>query len=275
MNSDTKYAIVGLLTLFLFVGALGFGAYLVGVGRKSAEPSRYSIFFGAFSLAGLQIDSPVTLRGIRVGRVEDLRFVEENIEEVHVTVALDPDTPVKTDTEAEVERNVVTGLAQISLTGSTQEAPLLRVVPSNQRYPVIKEGKNTLKELASNLPKLLAKFELIADEVSQLLGESNQDKFSKILTNLDRSSGQTSELLTRVSKVAQQLEKLGKTGERFINTTEQQLETFTKSSQMELKLLSIEAREMKNQLSDTLNEVNITARRLQNPKDLVLGSEYE
>jgi len=110
---------IGSLTLALIAGALGgVLAYqkLAGIGQRT--PFRV-IFEG--SASGLRKGGSVNFAGIRVGEVVSLKL--DNPRRVVALAMIDSSTPVRKDTQVGLEFQGLTGIAAISFTGGSLDAP--------------------------------------------------------------------------------------------------------------------------------------------------------
>ena len=70
MEADAKYTFVGAGVLVLAAALIAAVVWLRNVGAEG-EFRRYAIHFEHQAVDGLEIGADVTLRGLRVGRVED------------------------------------------------------------------------------------------------------------------------------------------------------------------------------------------------------------
>ncbi|HUL07691.1 MAG TPA: MlaD family protein, partial [Candidatus Acidoferrum sp.] len=134
METRASYIAVGAFVLVLILGLVGFVIW-VGKFRGAEEFARYDILF-AGSVTGLQVDGTVRYRGIPVGRIIDIRVDPANIEMVRVTIEVKADTPVRTDTDASIELQGITGVTYVLLKGGKQDSPALPVT-MKEPYPQI------------------------------------------------------------------------------------------------------------------------------------------
>src|SRR5882724_9777246 len=110
---------VGSLTLALIAGGFGgFLGYQKLAGIKQRTPFRV-IFEG--SASGLRKGGSVNFDGIRVGEVVSLKL--DHPRRVVALALIDGNTPVKSDTQVGLEFQGLTGIAAISFTGGSDEAP--------------------------------------------------------------------------------------------------------------------------------------------------------
>ena len=109
---------IGTLTLVLIAGSLGgWLGYQRYAGIKRQVPFRV-IFEG--SASGLRKGASVNFAGVRVGEVVSLKLDHHR---VIAMTRIDGPTPIKKDTQVGLEFQGLTGIAAISFTGGTDEAP--------------------------------------------------------------------------------------------------------------------------------------------------------
>ncbi len=216
MESKAKYTFVG-IAVILLTGLVVVAVLWLSEAGGLRNAKYYSVYFKKHALNGLQPDSYVTMRGIKVGSVSSLEISSRNIEEIHVVLTLDEDTPVKTDTVAILNRNLLTGFASLDLARGTQNAPSLTAVPEGESYPVIPEGNTELETIADSFPALLEKVSQLTTRVDALLSEDNINAFSSVMTNLKEVTGslasnklQIEAAIKNVESAAAQLGKFGR-----------------------------------------------------------------
>jgi phospholipid/cholesterol/gamma-HCH transport system substrate-binding protein len=155
-------------------------------GEFNRQFSYYDIYFSG-SVTGLGQGSAVRYNGIQVGRVAEIRINPQNLEQVRVTIEVDPTTLIKSDAVASLEVQGLTGIAFIEITGGSQSAPPLER-RDNERYPVIASRPSGLQQVVTNAPEALARLIEVADRVSALFDERNRAAISETLGNLQRLS---------------------------------------------------------------------------------------
>ena len=110
---------IGFLALAAIGGAFGaFLAYQKFAGTRQQVPFRV-IFEG--SASGLRKGGSVNFAGIRVGQVISLKL--DNPRRVVALAMIDASTPVRKDTQVGLEFQGLTGIAAISFTGGSVDAP--------------------------------------------------------------------------------------------------------------------------------------------------------
>lgn len=119
MKLRASNLMIGSLTLALIAGGFGaFHAYQKLAGIKQLTPFRV-VFEG--SASGLRKGGSVNFAGIRVGEVVSLKL--DNPRRVVALAMIDGSTPVRKDTQVGLEFQGLTGIAAISFTGGSLDAP--------------------------------------------------------------------------------------------------------------------------------------------------------
>ena len=204
MESNARYGLVGSLVVIFTVLIVAAILWLAEVG-VSRDTAYYSVYFREQSLDGLQTDSDVTMKGIKVGTVTDLHIPRTDIERVKVTLKLDADTPIKTNTRAVLKRNLLTGLAFIDLTGSSQETPLLLSIPPGENFPVIPEGSTNLDAIAKSLPGLLTDIDRMVKNLEGTFSDENRVSITNTLANVEKLTGTLANDSVNFSELAREL----------------------------------------------------------------------
>jgi phospholipid/cholesterol/gamma-HCH transport system substrate-binding protein len=180
MEPEARYTTIGAVLLLLTAAAVGLFVWLSSSGSAS-DFRFYSIYFERQSLEGLQIGGDVSMRGVKVGRVEDYTISRDNINRVAVRVRIARETPVSENTVAVVARNLLTGIARIQLETPGTPGPELVAVPDGERYPVIPEGTSNIDQIADAAGRLALQADTALQNINRVLGPQNQVAFSETL----------------------------------------------------------------------------------------------
>lgn len=190
MEPKVNYAVVGAFVVLLGAAVLGIVLWLGKTDYRGIY-DRYYVYTQE-SVAGLSVDSTVKYRGVDVGRVKEVILNPENSEEVRVTLDIAGGTPVKTDTEAVLVTQGLTGLVTLDLTGGSRDAPPL-TAGAGQAYPVIKSAPSLFGRLDRVLSQVLSEQGLsnfvanlngLAQNASSVLDEENRKALRQMLKDL-------------------------------------------------------------------------------------------
>lgn len=251
MESEARYFLVGLFVIaatLLLVGTV----FWLSKNSAGGNLKYYSAYFKHQTLDGLQRDSYVTMKGVRVGSVADYRISPANIEEVKVIMRIEAGTPVKEDTRAKIKRNLLTGLAVVELTGSTQDSPLLVAPPPGEPYPVIAEGRSELDKLADSLPDLLQKATGIVNRMNAALSEENLHALSGSLKNVEDFTASLAGNREAINSALAEIQKTSKA----VADASSAIAAFANSSNNRVSDVSRETAEMLRQLKQNLEDLN-------------------
>lgn len=181
MEAEARYTLVGVLVMAVVLALGAVVVWLVG-GAGDHDYLRYAVYFRHQSMDGLNVDSPVRLRGVKVGKVQSYSFARDDA--VEVLLDIREGTPVREGAQAYVERNIVTGLAAIEVVNPSTPAPLL-LHTQGQPYPVIAEGRSDLDRVATALSKLSENGAQVLAKLNDMLSDQNRLNVGQTLSNLN------------------------------------------------------------------------------------------
>lgn len=230
MESEARYAWVGGTLIALFV-ALAAGLYWLSGASDNLPGKRYVVYFQQQSLEGLQIDSEVRMRGIKVGRVADYGILADTTRGVRVLLEVDARIPVLEGAQAVVNRKLVTGIAGVDLINTRPSAPPLTRLQPGESDPVIAEGVPEITRMTGVLEELGSSGGEALQRFNQLLSDKNQQTLTRALDNTRVLTGQMVQVapalqatLDQSRRAAEQLQQVGAMAEQTLNTTSRHLD---------------------------------------------------
>jgi len=295
MEPKVNYVLVGAFVVLFGAVLIVIVLWLVRGGPQRTYRSYYA-YFGE-SVSGINEDSVVRYKGIKVGRVRNMRLDPENPERVRLVLDIAEGTPIKEDTVASLATQGLTGLAYVELGGGTRDSPPL-TPPPGQPYPVIKikpslpldEAASTLmsnlNEISSSLKDLTDKESSasmrktmvnLAELTAALI--QREKELDKLFSSADRTLENTREateklpaLFSRVTEtaaalenMAQQIARTGKSVDSLLVGSQQDAQRFTNQTLSEAGLLIAEIRQLTERLQRLAQQVE------QNPRSLLFG----
>jgi phospholipid/cholesterol/gamma-HCH transport system substrate-binding protein len=195
MEPKVNYVAVGAFILLLGLSAFAAALWLGKTGYGKAYDRYYA--FMRESVSGLSVDAPVKYRGVEVGRVEQIALNPANSEEVRLTLDILHGTPIKRDTVAVLDTQVLTGLAIVNLRGGSRDSPLL-APEAGKPPPAIPAGPSLyfqVNEEVSRLlvdrsaSKLLADLDALAVDFRDVVSKDNRAALRKTFKSLERVTG--------------------------------------------------------------------------------------
>lgn len=173
METRAHYVLIGAFVLVAVAIAFLFVLWL---GQTQREYDEYDVIFTE-RVSGLSVGAAVRFNGIQKGEVKELNIDPDDPSIVVARVRVDKDTPVKTDTKAELELVGFTGLAVIQFVGGSADAPLLKEVS---------RGTPRLRADTSGFAAFLEGSGDIINSANELLSPANTEAFGRILINVDK-----------------------------------------------------------------------------------------
>ena len=186
METRASHLAVGAFVLLLTLALAAVAVWLAALGREG-DATLYEVAF-AGSVSGLQDGSGVYYRGVPVGRVEAIRIDPDNVDRVLARIGVDPTTPIKTDTKAELALQGVTGLSNIQLTGGSNASPLLAEVAESDP-PVIEAGPSAIEQVFKSGPELLSEAVAVLARLGALASEANVEAVSAAIADVRSLTG--------------------------------------------------------------------------------------
>ena len=185
METKANYVAVGAFVLACAIGLVVTILWLAGV-QYSQEYAYYQANFKG-PVTGLGKGTLTRYNGIEVGRITDLAFDPADPSRVIVTLQVQPNLNIREDSEASIDSQGLTGGSFVEISGGSAKAPLL-VAHEGQRYPVIRTKQSTFAQLQQSAPEVVAKLNVAASRLNDLLNDNNRRAIAHVLASLDETT---------------------------------------------------------------------------------------
>ena len=192
METKANYVAVGAFVLICVIGLVVSIMWLAGV-QYAQEYSYYQAHFKG-PVTGLGKGTVTRYNGIDVGRIADLHFDPNDPQSVIVLLQVQPGLNIREDSLASIDSQGLTGGAYVEISGGTAKSPLLTAKPG-QKYPIIRTKQSGLLQLEQSAPEVVAKLNVAATRINDLLNDNNRRAIAHVLANLD----ETTEIIARHS----------------------------------------------------------------------------
>jgi phospholipid/cholesterol/gamma-HCH transport system substrate-binding protein len=177
METRANYLAVVAFVVAILACTAGAAILLLNLHPIPDTRAFYEIDFHG-SVVGLKVEAPVYLAGIPIGNVRKVQLDPEDPTVVHITIEVRKDAPVRSDSVASLDVSLVFGDASISITGGSEQAALLPVLP-DRRYPVIASQPS---ELTTDwVETLIERTIKVSDALIVMLDEKNRQAFTDTL----------------------------------------------------------------------------------------------
>jgi phospholipid/cholesterol/gamma-HCH transport system substrate-binding protein len=309
METHARFFLIGLFSLVVTVVLVLFVLWL-GKLQLDREYQEYDVRFHE-SVTGLSVGGLVQYHGIQVGEVRKLSLDPKDPREVRVRIRVGADTPIKTDTKAQLSYTGLTGVAVVEMFGGTPDAKLLREVDP-EHTPEIDTMPSTLSQLMSGGSGAMHSAQEVMARIAEVLNDENIARVSTLLDNLAEVSdevksdypalrdalGEARALEQRLASAAQRADDLlaqlqqdvvpkdgqpgliaeARTAVADIRAAAREVDAFAKAGQSTFGSLDTQAR---NELAATLQSLQVASENLaritqrfdEHPADYVLGGE--
>jgi phospholipid/cholesterol/gamma-HCH transport system substrate-binding protein len=216
METKANYVAVGAFVLICAIGFVVTLLWLAGV-QYTQEFSYYQTIFKG-SVSGLGKGTVTRYNGIEVGRVTDLTFDPNDPQSVVVTLQVQPGLGIRQNSVASIASQGLTGGSYVEIKGGTQTSPLL-TAKEGQRYPIIRSEVSSLAQLQQTAPEVVAKLNVAASRINDVLKDENRRALSNALLNLEKLTtalaNRAPEIERSIVNAEQALARLEATSRRF------------------------------------------------------------
>lgn len=215
METKANHVLIGMFTLGLIAAIL---LFILWASKYASQGSfkDYDIEFNENeSVTGLSVGGVVQYNGIEVGNVRDLRLAPNDPRRVIARVRVKADTPIKTDTKAELAlQSLATGLAFIQFSGGSPGAPLLAQKDSDH-VPLMFASETALEKLLNSSEGVATTLSNVLNHINQILSDENAKHIGKSLENIqaltDTLAAQKNDIAAMLKSAHEAVDKLNLT----------------------------------------------------------------
>lgn len=272
MESEAKYMIVGVAVLS-FIALLIVFLLWVANNEDQSQYRSYKINFYDHSLRGLQVGSNVTMRGIRVGSVENIAILGKEHQGVRVKVNVHEDAQVTSQTRAIIETNILTGLSTVELTQDVKSSAKAALLDNGNSE--IQEGEAQLNALKNSLSDILANLAGSLKRIEQLLSEENQQSYASILKNIDSITAGLAKDPKGLSRLLEEAASLLNETRSFMGNTNKSLNESIVNMRTISQSLALDLNLLARSISDAAKAISSTVKRYDDPRSIILGPNPE
>ena len=203
MSKEVKVGLIGVIGLvFFYLGS----NFLKGIDFFSPV-SRYYVVYE--NVDGLIVANPIIVNGYSVGRVSDIRILQNRDNKILVSMDIDKDLIIGINSKATLSSNDFLGSKAIVLSIGDINSP-------------INEGDTIMSEIAGGLSELLEKATPITDNLGVTISRLND-----ILASLRGSGDMITTTLDNLNNVLTNTNDLIDNNEETITTTLENLNSLT------------------------------------------------
>ena len=203
MSKEVKVGLIGVIGLvFFYLGS----NFLKGIDFFSPVSRYYAVYE---NVDGLIVANPIIVNGYSVGRVSDIRILQNRDNKILVSMDIDKDLIIGINSKATLSSNDFLGSKAIVLSIGDINSP-------------INEGDTIMSEIAGGLSELLEKATPITDNLGVTISRLND-----ILASLRGSGDMITTTLDNLNNVLTNTNDLIYNNEETITTTLENLNSLT------------------------------------------------
>lgn len=182
MERNANFIFVGFIAIMGAIALAGFAFWLGKYGSNDEKFQSYRTYVSE-SVAGLKASSPVRLKGIDVGFVEEVRIDGANPERIQIDFKVEKTTPIKTDSIIVLNSQGIAGIGYLEIKEGTNGSKFLREVDMSER-PIMISKPSMISVLSDKAQMILTHVDDALLKLDQLASERNIQNASISLENL-------------------------------------------------------------------------------------------
>lgn len=183
METKANYVLIGAFVLFA-AGAMALFTLWIAGNPFSRSYKDFDVVFSG-PVNGLSEGGEVRFNGIKVGEVTTLRLDPENPNRVFAHIRVEAQTPVRTDSVAQLNFQGITGVTFIQILAGDPSTPLL--VPIGSETPQIPTSRTLVDELFQGGQDLLGVSGDTIKKINETLSDENLMHLRSTLASLDKA----------------------------------------------------------------------------------------
>jgi phospholipid/cholesterol/gamma-HCH transport system substrate-binding protein len=266
METKANYVLIGAFVLLAAAAMMLFTLWVAGT-PLNRDSSTYDVVFEG-PVNGLTKGGEVRFNGIKVGEVDRLSLDRQDPNRVIARIVVDAQTPVRTDSIAQLDFLGITGVTFIQILAGTPDAPLLES-EDFQPPPVIRTERTALDELFSGGQDLLTVTGQTINRVNDALSEENVKRVSAILANVEMATDKIARedglidtaqsALTSLNNAAASIESASKAVDKAVQSVDGDIEQLVADAAAAMKNLGPvieDARTAMAGINNTIAQIN-------------------
>ncbi|MEZ5937827.1 MAG: MlaD family protein [Hyphomonadaceae bacterium] len=266
METRANYVLIGAFVLMAAAAAMLFTVWITRA-PFDRDFNTYDVIFEG-PVNGLSEGGEVRFNGIKVGEVHRLTLDRQNPNRVIARIRVNSETPVRTDSVAQLDFLGITGVTFIQIRAGTPTNPILKDEPGKPP-PVIRTERTALDTLFQGGQDVLTTSSETMSKLNGVLSDENVASLTGILANLDKATAKiardrgtvdaVTDALRSTQRAADALAEAAVSVDAAAKTIDRELTRLGENSDaafVDLKPAIKDARDALSSFNQTMDEVN-------------------
>ena len=204
MEIKANNIIIGAFVLAMLISGFSFVYWVRNVGGSTTEQT-YGILFDS-SIGGLAEGANVYFNGLKGGRVKTLRIYPGDSRKVEAYIAVNKDTPIRTNSRAKVTTQGLTGYAAIEITPGTPDADPLKPKTGSE-FAFITAERRSASSITDAIPEAVQNATALLSRLNDVVA-NNEDSLRKSVKNIEDFTGMLAERKDDISEAVKGIKEL-------------------------------------------------------------------
>ncbi|AQW86491.1 hypothetical protein BB381_03565 [Campylobacter pinnipediorum subsp. caledonicus] len=175
MENRNSYTIVG---LFFTLCIILFAVFMWWMSDSDKNISYEEYYIVADELpSGIRVESQVKFVGVVVGSVSKIEFEKSVPERIRLTLKIRSDVPIKKDSLADVEYQIVSGISTLNISRGSEEF--------DTNYKIINLKEGLFSQLTNKAQNISNRINDMFVNVDKLISDENLKHLQTTLVNID------------------------------------------------------------------------------------------
>lgn len=252
ITNEAKIGILAVVAIALLI--LGFN-FLKGRSLFDKSKKLYAVFH---TVDGLSTSNPVTINGLRIGTVFDMKEKNRSLDSIVVSINLEKEIDIPQNSLAYIDKDLL-GTASVSIalgngTGFTKDGDTLN---TQVNIGIMDEVKASLNPALNNVNGTLKSLDSVIEVVGTIFNPATKNNFQAIVMNLTKSSAALQSLLNTQSGVlAQTLSNMNKVSSNLAGSNENITKTIDNLEKVSTKIAALNIEETMKSVNKTMTQLN-------------------
>ncbi len=251
METRANFALIGALVMVSVVAAVAFILWM----SQSQFNRNYDVYDMIFDgPVALESGASVRFNGIKVGEVQRVAIDRNDDSKVRARVAIDSETPVRTDSFARIDFAGITGTTFVQIQAGAPGSPRIERRPG-EAIPIIQTQPSPLSELFAGSTDIVSNAQETIARVNALLSDDNLSTIQSILVNVDAVTAEVADTDGLLADLSGALAALELAGEDFSRAADAFVD-FGDKTGVEVQSISAETQTLLRQFQDAAGKAS-------------------